>query len=158
MTEDEMVGWHHQHNGHEYEQTLGDGEGQENLVCCSPWGGKELDMAEWLNNNNPTASQGRTVFLIHLGAYTHFYLLFRPLHMQFSLTKVLFSTPTPSCDILQPLEVPLFCISTGSPLSRMLHPSRWMEANIKAWDRGNLGNACWLTTWLMEQLNECSWI
>ena len=37
MTEDEMVGWHHQHNGHEYEQTLGDGEGQENLACCSPW-------------------------------------------------------------------------------------------------------------------------
>ena len=51
MTEDEMVGWHHQHNGHEYEQTLGDGEGQENLVCCSPWGCKESDMTEQLNNN-----------------------------------------------------------------------------------------------------------
>ena len=49
MTEDEMVGWHHQHNGHEYEQTLGDGEGQENLVCCSPWGHKEFDTTEQLN-------------------------------------------------------------------------------------------------------------
>ena len=44
VAEDEMVGWHHQLNGHEFEQTLGDGEGQRNLACCSPWGHKELDM------------------------------------------------------------------------------------------------------------------
>ena len=44
MTEDEMVGWHHQLNVHEFEQTLGDSEGQRSLVCCSPWGHKELDM------------------------------------------------------------------------------------------------------------------
>ena len=37
-TEDEMVGWHHWLNGREFEQTLGDGEGQGNLACCSPWG------------------------------------------------------------------------------------------------------------------------
>ena len=37
-TEDEMAGWHHQLNGHEFEQTLGDSEGQGSLVCCSPWG------------------------------------------------------------------------------------------------------------------------
>ena len=42
-TEDEMVGWHHWLNGHEFEQTLGNGEGQGSLVCCSPWGCKELD-------------------------------------------------------------------------------------------------------------------
>ena len=47
MTEDEMIGWHHQFNGHEFEQTLGDGKGQGSLVCCSPWGHKELDTAEW---------------------------------------------------------------------------------------------------------------
>ena len=52
MTEDEMVGCHHQLNGHEFEQTLGDSERQESLVCCSPWGGKELDMTEQLNNND----------------------------------------------------------------------------------------------------------
>ena len=51
MTEDEMVGWHHWFNGREFEQTPGDGEGQGNLVCCSSWGRKELDMTEWLNNN-----------------------------------------------------------------------------------------------------------
>ena len=51
MTKDKMVGCHHQLNGHESEQTLGDGEGQGSLVCCSPWGSKELDMTEQMNNN-----------------------------------------------------------------------------------------------------------
>ena len=44
MTEDEMVGWHHRLNGHEFEQILGNGEGQGSLVCCSSLGLKELDM------------------------------------------------------------------------------------------------------------------
>ena len=43
MTEDEMVGWHHWLDGHEFEQTLGESEGQEILACHSPWGCKELD-------------------------------------------------------------------------------------------------------------------
>ena len=47
-----MVGWHHQLNGHEFEQAPGDGEGQGSLACCRPWGHKELDMTERLNNNN----------------------------------------------------------------------------------------------------------
>ena len=46
--------WHHQLNGHEFEQALRDGEGQESLVCCSPWGPKELDTTEQLNDNNAT--------------------------------------------------------------------------------------------------------
>ena len=50
MTEDEMVGWHHQLNGHEFEKALGDTRGQGSLVCCSPWGHKGLDMTEQLNN------------------------------------------------------------------------------------------------------------
>ena len=41
MTEDEMVGWHHQLNVHEFEQTPGDSEGQKRLACCSPWGNKK---------------------------------------------------------------------------------------------------------------------
>ena len=50
-TEDEMVGWHHWLNGLEFEQTLGDGEGHRSLTCDSPWGHKESDMTEQLNNN-----------------------------------------------------------------------------------------------------------
>ena len=49
MTEDEMVGWHHQLNGHEFEQALAFGDGQGGLVCCSPWGHKESDTTEGLN-------------------------------------------------------------------------------------------------------------
>ena len=48
MTEDEMVGWHHWLDGHEFEQAPGLGDGQRRLVCCSPWG-PESDMTEWLN-------------------------------------------------------------------------------------------------------------
>ena len=51
MTEDEMVGWHHQLNRHESEQTPGESDGQGSLVCHSPWGHKELDVTERLNNN-----------------------------------------------------------------------------------------------------------
>ena len=50
-TEDEMVGWHHWLNGHEFEQTLGDSEGQRSLMCYSPWDCKKSDTTEWLNNN-----------------------------------------------------------------------------------------------------------
>ena len=48
-TEDEMVGWHHRLNGHEFEEALGVGDGQGGLACCSPWGRKESDMTERLN-------------------------------------------------------------------------------------------------------------
>ena len=53
------IGWHYQINGHEFEQTLGDSEGERSLACCSPWGRKELDTIEQLNNNN--AYQTHTV-------------------------------------------------------------------------------------------------
>ena len=49
MTEDEMVGWHHQLNGHEFKQTPGVGNGQGRLVCCSPCGHMEMDVTEGLN-------------------------------------------------------------------------------------------------------------
>ena len=49
MTEDEMVGWHHLHDGNEFEQALGVGDEQRSLACCSPWGCKELDISEQLN-------------------------------------------------------------------------------------------------------------
>ena len=49
VTDDEMVGWRQWLNGHEFESTPGVGDGQRHLVCCNPWGVKELDTTEWLN-------------------------------------------------------------------------------------------------------------
>ena len=49
MTKDDMVGWHHQLNGHEFEQAPRVGDGQGRLVCCSPWSRKKRDMTEHLN-------------------------------------------------------------------------------------------------------------
>ena len=52
QTEKEMVGWHHQLDGHKLEQVPGVGDGQGSLVCCSPWDRKESDMTDRLNNIN----------------------------------------------------------------------------------------------------------
>ena len=64
MTEDEMVRWHHGLNGHEFEQTLGDSEGQGSLASCSPWGCKESDTTERWNNKK---EQLRAQLLRQLG-------------------------------------------------------------------------------------------
>ena len=56
-----MVGWNHQPNGHEFQQTWGDSEGQGGLACCSPWIHKESDMTEQLNNNNFTEQMSAQV-------------------------------------------------------------------------------------------------
>ena len=59
-----MIGWHHPLNRCVFEQALGDGEGQGSLASCSPWGRKESDMPEWLNNNSskgPRTSQFQAV-------------------------------------------------------------------------------------------------
>ena len=54
-TEDEMVGWHHWVNRHEFEQTPRDSEGEGNLACCSPWGYKESDTQTWMSDETTTA-------------------------------------------------------------------------------------------------------
>ena len=54
-----MVGWPHRLNGHEFKQTPGDGDGQGNLMCCSPWCHKESDITERLNNNNKDKAEPR---------------------------------------------------------------------------------------------------
>ena len=67
MTEDEMVGWHHHLNKHGFEQTLGDGEGQGSLACCSPWSHNESDTTEKLNNNTLVSSQRQKMKMRFLG-------------------------------------------------------------------------------------------
>jgi len=56
MTEDKMVGWHHKLNGHEFEQAVGDGEGQGSLACCNLWGCQESDTTALLNNDDKDSS------------------------------------------------------------------------------------------------------
>ena len=71
MTENEVVGWHHHLNGHEFEQALGDGEGQGSLVCFSLWGHKESDMTEWLENKLANVEQQGE---LGIGSYFHWSL------------------------------------------------------------------------------------
>ena len=71
-TEDETVGWHHQLDGHASAQTPGDREGQGSLSCCSPWGLKELDTAEW---RTPTTKKQSSTTVIKLGPSTIFLAL-----------------------------------------------------------------------------------
>ena len=56
MTQDEVVGWHHRLGGHAFELAPRNGDGQGGLACCSPWGGKEWDTAEQLNNDKGSVS------------------------------------------------------------------------------------------------------
>ena len=63
-----MVGWHHRLNGHEFEPTLEDSEGQGSLACCSPWGPKESDMKELLNSNTERDEADETS-LLTVGLY-----------------------------------------------------------------------------------------
>ena len=65
MTEDEVVGWYHRFNGHEFEQSPGDSEGQGSLACCSPWGRKESDITERLNDNDNFKIKVYTLFFRH---------------------------------------------------------------------------------------------
>ena len=67
--EDEMVVWHHQLDGHEFEYALGVGDGQGSLVCCSPWGHKESDMPEQLNNNRNSTYLWECVVWRHHPSY-----------------------------------------------------------------------------------------
>ena len=73
--EDKMAGWYHQLNGHEFEQTPGDGEGQGCLVCCSPWGCKESDMT-WQLNNNSNVLLILLVSFIYIYVYIYIYILY----------------------------------------------------------------------------------
>ena len=91
-----MVGWHHQLNGHEFEQSPGDGKGWGSPACCSPWGRKESDRTERLNKNNLScilshlgeeASPGLAPSLVHQAVV--------PAHLPRVLSTSLFLVPPP---------------------------------------------------------------
>ena len=68
-TEDEIVGWHHWPNGHEFEQTPGDRERQGSLACCSPWGHKKLDMTKQWNSNTEGSKSERKKQISSINVY-----------------------------------------------------------------------------------------
>ena len=92
VIEDETVGWHHWLDGHEFEQTPGDSEGQWSLVCCSPWGRKELDMTKWLNNQT----------------HTHIYFIPPPPQLVLTFSSLLFGC-TKRCTQMFPLKTVILC-------------------------------------------------
>ena len=71
MTEDEMVGWHHQLNAHEFEQAPEDGEGEQSLGCHCPWHHKELDTTDRLNNNNTLLYQCTLFSQFHTDGHSY---------------------------------------------------------------------------------------
>ena len=77
MTEDKVAGWHHWLNGHEFEQAPGDDEGQGSLACCSPWGPRESDTTELLNNSRDKMQSSHWLLSPpikqHLSGHIHFY-------------------------------------------------------------------------------------
>ena len=86
MTEDKMSGKHLQLNGHEFEQTLQDGEGWRSLTCCSPWGHKESDTTQQLNNNDDlsclweqSGPVSHTLWITPLGSQLNLDLGYQPL-------------------------------------------------------------------------------
>ena len=119
LTEDELVGWHHQLNGFEFEQTLGDGEGQGSLACCSPWGCKESDTTERLNNNllntlgpvpdrlsrpglsvcSPQAPSSAPTITLKLCCYPHSPLLFDLFLTLYFLRPVSLTAPSVFCQL-----------------------------------------------------------
>ena len=87
MTENERTEWHHQLGGREFEQASGIGDGQGSLACCSPWGHKELDMTEQLNNNKQIALATTDILMILiLLIYEHGYVSIYLCHPQFLLS------------------------------------------------------------------------
>ena len=85
VTEDEMVGWHHWLNGHEFEQNQGDSDGQGSLACCNSWGPKESDMTYRLNGNNNKRSKG----ILHISSLvTEVICVWRMMQLTFLQTWV----------------------------------------------------------------------
>ena len=118
MTEDEMVGWHHRLDGHEFEWTPGVGDGQGSLACCSPWGHKELDMTEWLLLSFFSA------VIFHCVIYQKLASLPTLLSISTARTTVLNSSPLPS--LAHPPRPALF--STGSWKRWPCHHQLWLNS------------------------------
>ena len=125
--EDEMVGWHHQLNGHEFEQALGVADEQGGLVCCSPWGCKELDMTEQLKWTEPTLAAS---FIFLMATLPDDHMMFHSwwitcIYYFISLLYAFIATSLFALDI--PLASPAYAWkSTSNSISSLVGPGvRW---------------------------------
>ena len=129
MTEDQMVEWHHQLNEHEFEQAPEDGEGQGRLACCSPWGHKELDTTEWLNNSNPASLDSKETHATKLHLKQNW-------HMQLPLSGIVLKWTT--CVSFSLSLLPSnWNVMPGAPAAILDHKmTMWLEAIMeKQWTR-----------------------
>ena len=121
--EDEMVGWHHRLNGHEFEQTLGDSEGQGSLVSCSPWDRRNSPMTGPLNNNKEL---GIVVFVTPWAAAHQAFLSFT-ISQSFSIVSMMPSNHLILCIslfLLPTIFASIRVFSTESALS-IMWPKYW---------------------------------
>ena len=112
MTEDEMVGWHHRLNGHEFEQALGVGDGQGGLVCCSPWSRKESHTTEQRNWTELIMGRGAWRATVHRVSKSRTWLKWLSMHAFINSVLLLFFV-TKSC---LTLCNPMHCGTPGFPV------------------------------------------
>ena len=139
-TEDEMAGRHHWLNGHEFEQTLGDSEGQGSLTCCSPWGHKETRLSDWTKAIITKNSSDISCKEKYVKVYLH-WLFFQNEFSHFLLYKL------NSCYTLNPESS--FCLYTGKFLYQCvckLIPFKvclFLNVNLLALQAPVTGNGWW---------------
>ena len=118
-TEDEMAGWHHRQDGHEFGWTPGFGDGQEGLACCDSWGLKESDTTEWLNRTEAYLDWGQ----VQMYPYNKYLLQVYYAQVLFKVLVLFTSVESPPCVTRQPpcllfsSSLPSICLSLVSVLA-----------------------------------------
>ena len=155
MTEDEMVGWHHWLNGHEFKQAPGDGEGQGSLACCSSWGCKESDTTERLNSNKLLENLQSSFFkeALHLHIFP-----------QADSLSFLTFWQTYSCDPSHEMPDQPMCLSTLSMVSGFCPQIKESKLGLdkggrhKLWDISDLtstGTVCFVRLQMAKEPLHC---
>ena len=140
ITGDEMVGWHHWLDGHEFEQAPGVGDGEGSLACCSPWGRKELDTTEWLNwtelnwrhldgNGNRVSGERQERFYVKLSHLSYLILLKKKFFFLIWLLQVLVAT----CRI--------FTVAVWSSLLTRDQPQAPCIGSMESWSLDHQGSS-----------------
>ena len=137
MTADEMDGWHHQLDGHEFEQAPGVGDGQGSLVCCSPWGHKEPDKTEWLNYFSASFPKQKYIVGVMQNWVLQLQIILK-IAASYSIVLLVFRLWFKFCQILDKKvcnfsSVNVFLLDMFSDVEQ-LKKERWREKN-KVWEK-----------------------